>query len=125
MGYYTEIIFGARLREDTPGRVIELLTKAADGGWDVEADDVKLGRVMHGSDSYYFSGSHAPVFELDDFREHYTLHFRANLKNYSSEIEAFIDWIRPYVAQGAGEREVFAIVMGEDTEALELHCLEG
>ena len=109
MGYYTEIIFGAELKQDIPVEVVNGIQELVDG-W-------IPGKIALRTWSYYFPLSKMqPVFELDDISKSYHLSFRSNMKNYKNEIENFINWIRPYVDSGSGERDFIAIVTNEDGE---------
>ncbi len=44
----------------------------------------------------------------------WNLSSRANLKNYDDEIEKFLNWIKPFLEQGSGERDFYAIVCYEE-----------
>ena len=67
--------------------------------------------LFHGS-SYYFVPRAIAKLEYDDIGDYWCLITRADLKNYDSEIEKFIDWIRPYVDS---ENEMFAYSRYEET----------
>lgn len=113
MGMYTELIFGARLKETTPKEVIETLQYMVG---DLEQPPEKLafetstGRNVLLGGSFYF-GVHSAVskFFYDDLAKAWTLSSRANIKNYEDEIEQFLEWIKPYIDSGSGEREMYAI----------------
>jgi len=47
-------------------------------------------------DGYCFEGETQSSFYCDNIFKEYHLTIRANLKNYDSEIEKFLDWIAPY-----------------------------
>ena len=118
MGMYTELIFGADLKKDTPKNVIEAL-KYMIGEKKEKPDDFPLpdGRcewLFQGS-SYYF-GVSRPISKimLDDIGENWILSTRSNIKNYEGEIEAFLEWIKPYIDRGSGERDMYAIVTYEE-----------
>ena len=51
-------------------------------------------------DSYYFDGQTDSKLFRDDLCENHSMYYlnvRCNLKNYSSEIELFLDWLSPYI----------------------------
>lgn len=48
-------------------------------------------------DSYYFDGSTNSEMVFDDISKTWKINIRANLKNYDSEIEEFLDWLEPYI----------------------------
>ena len=127
MGMYTELIFGADLKKDTPENVIEVL-KYMVGDTEEKPKDFPLpeGRcewLFRGS-SYYF-GVNAPVSKLwkDDIGENWVLSTRSNIKNYEREIEAFLEWIYPYIDGGSGYRDMYAIVTHEEAEAPDIYYL--
>lgn len=115
MGKYTEIIFGASLKDTTPDKVIDNIhyligTKEMDNP---EYDEM----VLMNNASYYFGVSNAlRKFWYDDNKNSWTLSFRSNFKNYNKEIERFIEWIDPYIESGSGNRNMYAIVMVEDED---------
>jgi hypothetical protein len=127
MGMYTELIFGADLKEDTPKNVIEAL-KYMIGDTEEKPNDFPLpdGRcewLFRGA-SYYF-GVNRPVSKMwfDDISKNWALSTRSNIKNYGSEIEAFLEWIKPYIDSGSGSRDMYAIVTYEEAEAPNIYYL--
>ena len=119
MGMYTELIFGAELKIDTPELVIDSL-KYMFGETETKPEGFPLpeGRcewVFQGS-SYYF-GVTEPVKRmwLDDIDKQYHISTRSNIKNYKDEIETFLKWIEPFVDGGSGNRDMYAIVIYEDS----------
>ena len=48
-------------------------------------------------DSYYFDGSTNSKMVFDNISKTWKINIRANLKNYDSEIEEFLDWLEPYI----------------------------
>ena len=55
------------------------------------------------SSSYYFVPLSVSELVKDDITNQYALVAYSSLKNYDSEIEKFVDWIRPYVNATQGE----------------------
>jgi hypothetical protein len=105
MGMYTELHYNAELREDVPQSVIDIL-KFMVG--DIEEEPKELPdhelfsegsrwRYMLQMDSYYFDADTHSTLRYDEIGQAYYLCIRCNLKNYSDEIEHFIDWIEPYL----------------------------
>lgn len=119
MGIYTELIFGARLKKNTPEDVIESLkfmigqTKQKPNNFPFP-DDGRHDCLFLGG-SYYF-GVHKAVSELYfcDICDEWTISTRSNIKNYDGEIESFLAWIKPYVRSGSGSRDMYAIVTHEE-----------
>lgn len=101
MGMYTDFCFDADLREDTPQEVIEILLNWR---WDHKElpkhplfDCPRWTLIGYCCSAYFPAAPHFKIIK-DDWSRNWTLNIRCNLKNYDSEIENFIDWIMPYVA---------------------------
>ena len=124
MGMYTEIIFGASLKINTPKSVIDTIKYLiSDEITDADMDSKIMQHPFFCSDrnwllrsagSYYFPGVVEPKFNFDDNSKQWYLHFRTNIKNYDNEIEKFLDWIRPYIDQGVGTRNFYTVVTYEE-----------
>lgn len=132
MGMYTEIIFGAELKKEAPESIINTIQYLVDGK-DVSelenAPDHDFFRsertwLIRSGGSYYFPGTVEPKFWHDDISQSWFLHFRTNIKNYDSEIEKFIDWIKPYIGDGVGGRRFFAIVTYEEQDEPTIYYLD-
>lgn len=113
---YTELIFGAELKKDTPPEVVGTLRYLIG---DSESKDnlvfeTKSGRRFCGN-SYYF-GVSRPVNKMwyDEISEAYIVSIRCSLKNYDNEITDFLEWIEPYIDSGSGQDDMYAIVMYEE-----------
>lgn len=117
MSYYAELIFGARLRKNTPIRVITNLR------WLIEGDDTfgveDMLYVPHNnplnSSSGNFGVSH-PLSKIwwDEEKQQTEVSVRSCINNIHSDIELFLAWIEPYIEKGAGVYHFYAIVTGED-----------
>lgn len=125
MGMYTELIFGADLKKDTPEQVIEIL-KYMIGDTEEKPKYFPLPRCewLFRSSSYYF-GVNEPVNKMwyDDIGKNWVLSTRSNIKNYKCDIEAFLDWITPYIDGGSGCRDMYAIVTYEEAEYPDIYYL--
>lgn len=127
MGMYTELIFGAELKIDTPNEVIEAL-KYMIGETEEKPENFPLpdGRCewLFQSGSYYFAVNN-PVSKMwfDDIGKRWRVSTRSNLKNYEDEIETFLEWIRPYIDGGSGGRNLYAITIYEEQEVPTLYYL--
>ncbi|MCK5639784.1 MAG: hypothetical protein KAJ19_03265, partial [Gammaproteobacteria bacterium] len=121
MGSYTELIFGAELKRETPKQVIDTLQEMIDG-LDISCPpdhlffttpDLRVQSLFRCS-SYYFGVNKPNIsFRFDDIRHAWVVSTRANLKNYEHEIELFLDWIKPYIESGSGCDDMYAIVTTE------------
>lgn len=117
MGVYTELIFGASLKKDTPTEVINTL-KYIVGEIKEKPENFPLseGRcewLLTGG-SYYF-GVSEPVTKLwQDIQDDWRLSARCSIKNYGGEIEEFLEWIKPYIDGGSGSRDIYAYTIYEE-----------
>lgn len=101
MGMYTEILVKAKVKEDIPSKVYEVLNYLFN---DVNNEmsmpeelpeheffnTPKWGQIG-GCDSYY----HIP-WTGSQFSDNY-IFFHSYLKNYNEEIPLFFDWVDPYL----------------------------
>jgi hypothetical protein len=123
---YTEISFGAKLKSDTPQEVIDTIQHLVNGEHDMVRKTAhpffQSGRswLLTSQGSYYFAVNIPPSFTFDGA---WSLYFRTSVKNYDDEIEKFLDWIKPYIAQGSGEREMYAVVIYEEAEEPTIYYL--
>jgi hypothetical protein len=74
--------------------------------------------------SYYF-GVNRAVCKMwrDDITKCYHISTRANLKNYDGDIEAFLEWMKPFIDSGSGARDMYAIVIYEECEEPTIYYL--
>lgn len=113
MSDFTELIFGARLKKDTPKSVIDTLLYMVNRGNKPTKIEFEADWIFNCA-SYYF-GVCKPVNKMwfDDISNQYVISIRSNIKNYENDIEKFLEWIKPYIDSGSGEREMYAIVIFE------------
>lgn len=127
MGMYTELIFGASLNKDTPAQVINalkyMLGETQEKPADFPLPDGRCEWLFQGG-SYYFaiSGSVNKMW-LDEVDNCWRIYTRSNIKNYEDEIETFLEWIKPYIESGSGNREMYAITIYEDSETPDIYYL--
>ena len=156
MGMYTEFIFGCELSKDTPKICIEALDYVINGEnkqprYDDPKDyiqkcynDSYIDRTLpieeieafinkydfyrlFNSCSYYF-GAANPIskFYWDNISKSYHISTRADLKNYSNQIETFIDYIKKYITQGSGyDHNIFAYVQYEEAPFPTMYGIDG
>jgi hypothetical protein len=125
MGMYTELIFGAALKEDTPKEVVESLQIMVDGDLEKAPKEIEAFKHVFRGGSYYF-GINRGVREMwfDEIGNDWRISTRSNIKNYGSEIEQFLEWVKPYLDQGSGYREFYAIVTYEEAEEPTIYYLD-
>lgn len=131
---YTELILGAELHRDTPKQVIDVLKYLTDFELGkTEPKDLpeheffkcERWRFLFKMGSFYF-GVHNGSTKLwfDEVCDSWHISTRSNLKNYDGEIEKFLDWIKPYLSDGSGDRSFYAIVTYEEAEEPTIYYLE-
>lgn len=128
MGMYTELIFGATLKKETPNEVIEVL-KYMLGESENKPDNFPLpeGRCewLFRGGSYYFAVNNSvSKMWLDDIDNCYHISTRSNIKNYNNEIEIFLRWIEPYISGGSGVNDMYAIVIYEEQDEPTIYYLK-
>ena len=99
MGMYTEIFFRAEV-DEYAFDVIE----AGINGSPLPSDDHPFfskprAVLLFRGASAYFPGARHAVTEHDPQYGTFYVSFRADLKNYDGEIEAFFDWVTPHVSE--------------------------
>lgn len=122
MGMYKELIFGASLKADTPVSVIETIKYMM--GEDIVPSSLEFnGRFNFLGCSSYFAIS-KPVNKMYKDDECWVISSRSNTKNYDSEIEVFLEWIKPYIEGGSGNMNMYAIVIYEDSSEPLIYYLD-
>lgn len=117
MGMYTALVLDARLKDDTPQGVIDVLQRMI-SGTEVSSDprslpdhglfgDTRWSWMLRGS-SAYFPLEREPSLRAPFYYSHghsdtpVLLSVGFSIKNYDNEIELFIDWLTPYVYEAIG-----------------------
>lgn len=124
---YTELIFGASLKQDTPKNVVDalkyMLGEIQEKPNHFPLPDGRCEWLFQGG-SHYF-GISGPVNKMwqDDIGENWVLSTRSNIKNYEGEIESFLEWIKIYIDSGSGSRDMYAIVTYEEAESPNIYYL--
>lgn len=111
MGMYTELNIGVEFKRDTPKEVIDALTymvtpegERGQVGFPVDHALFQTERwkwMLRSGGSYYFDAQPVLVWRFDEIPKAYFLTVCTNIKNYSNEWEAFLDFIAPHL-QTAG-----------------------
>lgn len=129
---YTELIFGATLKEKTPTYVTQALDSVINDRTNVNlSDEVKqfideysISKLIWCSSYYFGAHDNKPSCVFDKIAGRWCISFRANCKNYQNEIEKFIGFIKPYVEYGSGPTNIFAIVQYEESDYPTLYGTE-
>lgn len=130
---YTELIFGATLKEKTPTYVTQALNCVINDNVDDKLsdeakqfiDEYSLSKLILGTSYYFGAHTNTPSCVFDKIANRWCISFRANCKNYRGEIEKFIEFIKPYVEYGSGLTNIFAIVQYEEDDYPTLHGIIG
>ena len=102
MGMYTELVLGLELKPDE--KILNVLKymlgdvkeKPLDYDYSHRLFETARWDIMLQCDSYYFDGQTDSKLIFDHHGYVY-LNVRCNFKNYSNEIELFLDWLKPYI----------------------------
>jgi len=121
---YTELILGCRFKADTPKHVIDTL-KYLCGQIEEEPENFILKdqrNPIDGAISGYF-GVDRPVFSLWESDRQWSISSRCNIKNYGGEIETLLEFIKPHIESGSGDRDFYAITCHETDKAPTVYYL--
>jgi hypothetical protein len=132
MGMYTELIFGATLKEKTPTYVTDalncIINDSVTTNLSDEAkqfiDEYSISKLIWCTSYYFGAHDNKPSCTFDKIAGRWCISFRANCKNYQNEIERFIEFIKPYVEYGSGLTNIFAIVQYEEDDYPTLYGTE-
>lgn len=94
MGCFTEINVNFDLVEDTPEDVVNIMHYLILTNRNETKPSVLPKHEFFECDRWDNIDS---KMEYDDISKTYRVSIRANLKNYDSEIEKFLDWLLPYI----------------------------
>lgn len=127
MGYYTELKFKAKLRDDTPENVINLLKRIL-----IEHDLGIERELFHTEDVFKPNLSHQ-FFKCErwymlflstnwdnemqggkmyQIGNRWVIDLHTEFKNYDNEIDLFFDWIKPFVV-GRKKKQFVGYYRGE------------
>ena len=121
MGMYTEIFVNVDLLEETPDEIIQTLRAICGGDYESPLLDDKPDRwcMLFSNGSYYTPLTRCANLTFDDIANHWSLIGKGDIKNYSAEIEAFFDYIRPWV-----QEDFMGYMRYEDDDMPTLICKE-
>lgn len=124
---YTELIFGVKLKKETPKDVIEtlryMLGEVPEKPESFPFQDGR-GEWLFQSASYYFGiSTPSNSIWLDKITNCWHISTRSNIKNYEFEIELFLEWIKPHIDSGSGYRDMYAIVIYEESDEPTIYYL--
>lgn len=102
MGMFTEIYVNVDLKEDTPKSVIKVLESicAGDG---VDSKYPDRWNVLFVNGSYYTPYTECDRLTFNMTSNQYSLLGKGDIKNYEGEIEAFFEFLIPWVDGESGD----------------------
>jgi hypothetical protein len=99
MGMYTEIFVNVDFKEETPEEVVQTLKAICEKDHESPLLNNKPGRwfMLFNNGSYYTPSTQCAALTFDRISNNWSLIGKGDIKNYEGEIEAFFDYIRPWV----------------------------
>jgi len=131
MGYYTELKFDVKLKQDTPENVVNILKRV------INERDLGHDKVLFSTEDVFKPELDHPFFkcerwymlflstnwndEMQGGRFHeengrWIINLHTEFKNYDSEIDNFFDWIKPFIV-GRKKKQYVGYYRGEHTKA--------
>ena len=110
MGMYTELTLNFSLKKELPTNVLYALEVMTSNNWDYNFN-------LLPKHDLFKTERFQMVLSADSFNDS-RIESHTKFKNYDSEIELFIDWIRPFVDQDKGSLIGFSLYE-EDYEPTE------
>lgn len=109
MGMYTELVLKCRVKESAPSSVMAVINHLFCGADAPETlpthpfFGLTRWHCIGGMSSFYHHPEVVNSVPKFDFTDSNYIFSRSDIKNYDGEIEAFIDWIKPYLENEEGE----------------------
>lgn len=133
MGHYTELKFKAKLKQDTPGNVVNILKRV------INERDLGLGhdKVLFTSEDVFKPELDHPFFKCERWymlllstnwddkmqggkfyeeNDRWVLDLHTEFKNYDSEIDHFLEWIKPFIV-GRKKKQYIGYWRSEDMDS--------
>ena len=109
MGMYTELLLKAEVEDETPPQVMRVLEYFFKGGPEPESlpdhplfEKPRWEMIGRSSSYYHIPWPDGGMGRGGAERGTWYIFSRSDLKNYDGEIEAFLDWSRPYLRPATG-----------------------
>ncbi len=109
MGMYTELYVSFKVKKEAPKEVTNVLLYLFGEGEEPQIKpkhdffDCPRWSMIGKCCSFYFIPFSTHNIKLQNVNNSYYVTSRSDLKNYDGEIEAFIDWVKPYIDAEDGE----------------------
>lgn len=121
MGHYTQLCFNAELKKETPREVIStvrwLLGEHEEEDGPLDAGLVaKTYEGMFNTWSFYHAPAGSKSFLRRNRSDEWYLSVLCDIKNYSSQLEAFVEWIKPWVAPRGQDKTFLGYTMYEESD---------
>lgn len=118
---YTQLCFNAELKEETPRQVISTLRwllgehDDMDGPLDGNLTDRTWSGMFNGW-SFYHAPAGSKSFIRRNRGNEWYLSVLCDIKNYGGELEAFIEWIKPWVAPRGQDKTFLGYTRYEESD---------
>lgn len=129
MGMYTELIFGASLKKETPTHVINTLQNMVDSQLLRYSDDALPKEIVEFKDLFQCCSTSFGVMTPHSKLQYHIaidtweLSVRCSVK-YTNKIDEFLAWIKPWISDGSGFPGFYAIVTYEEAEKPRIYYLK-
>jgi len=131
MGYYTELKFKVKLKQDTPENVVNILKRV------INTRDLGHDKALFNTEDVFNPEFDHPFFKcerwymlflstnFDDemrggrfYEENgrWIINLHTEFKNYNSEIDNFFDWIKPFIS-GRKKKQYVGYYRGETMDS--------
>lgn len=113
MGHYTTLDLNCSLRHDTPQNVIDTLDYYINLSSRFPPEE-RLFITSSGRNP--LSSSENNIFKhawMIYTQKSWDVSVRSCVKNYEGEIEQFLAWLKPYIAEGFGTRNMYAYTLSD------------
>lgn len=101
MGMYTELFLQLKLKDDLPTEIVQTLRYMLDNDCGAPKeppfDASRWNWMLRCSSHYHYPYAHSFLDEPTYNGDSYHFFVRCDFKNYSGELEGFLEWIAPYV----------------------------
>jgi hypothetical protein len=99
MGMYTDIFVNVDFVTETPQSVIDVISAICNKDFDADClkDKPRRWVMLFNNGSYYSPSTECGNLTYDEISKGYSLIGKGDIKNYEGDIEAFFEFIAPYV----------------------------
>ena len=109
MGMYTELVLKCQIKGDTPKEVMDVIQYMFAGADkpaklpEHEFFTLERWDFIGSCSSFYHHPAVVNSYPKFDYSDEQYIFSRSDIKNYSGEIQAFLDWVKPYIDAMEGQ----------------------